>query len=819
MELSLKPVSAALDAQCATAANNHLLLLRKARKNRYILSLYDLSQSDAADVHDLVPKADWQTIANHRLGQHALLDPLSTRIYATLHRQSRLVVFSTSHSPTDSDATVNIIDLSFKSQVFCLHQLFTKKQQSHLVAAVSTTGEVVAARVTSSTNVHQSDPVLLPLDTVISVCTFNDDHLVVIGVKDATLTLCTLHFNDSPSSSLLSPTVSPSVALPTPSSPAISLEALEDWTILGSAINERCALLLFSDGSVSCITPPIRSPPGTLSTWLLPPSTSTAPDKPTLTMQSFTLLPLPEGDDDPTAAARPPTTPGGGILPLSDGYFVIAFGSLLSVWDDAYFIGHAFTRTAAPIMSLHATSHLGPLVHTTHEQLFLSVHDGSSVGLSPPSLGLAIRRKGICDDFVRGLRTFSEYAPLRAQPLTVNPTRAAAEAGGNTDHIFLRVIDSERDRELAEVRAALNQKATPTAEALWTLCKDYLVMGETICRGRSNNYSELCLARLPSDRLAAACVARCLCEVQRDNITFVVPLIDMLGSGVVSSEGVVAAMEVHISMNDSSDEQEEENLPASIVECLTQSNDFFNVLEAIVWQTVDLGEMDLVRVVHFATKKSVAHWDDLDESQRQNWTITQRKRRLLWARARRLLLKCLSIATDNVLTLQSIAAVPFNEVVFILEELERVIQYLRSGSSIHVDELKNNEEVVKKATTQLATGETFDKDLVLEYRGYGRWLDFSKKKRRDIKSALEHCLQWTSFVVDAHLTGLILDSAGRKLAERLLKIVQEERRGCAALQSLKGLTTHLTSQKNIPEIREKLHKVRITKVPNFAGLS
>lgn len=808
MKAAIKPVSPSPGIISIIRTTDGYLFIQSADSQppTNSLTLHKQSQqprSPALQCHHVGPDA---------IGRHFQLDKSEQFVFLTLRDDLRLAVFRTS----DLAATLSdfkLVDLAFHAPVFALRRISNAAHS--VIAAVSSSGEVVLLQPDLDI-VHQKRLVNLNLSVVLATSTFAHDHLIVYGIRQNALVFIALHIAPQAVLSNTRVTISAPVALPLPPTSAFSPAKPEGAVILQSAcLFSQFAVMIFSDGFVNIVAatskPASTSVPNSLDLWFRVDNTCGEVANTPASIQSFTLSPRPVSSAD-TPLKRSRSKPVGMLAPIGNHFLAISYGECISLWDIVYHVPHGYEHLGHAIHTLQSSESL-PAATIAHaggvdECHFVGIHVDK-----PPKLIDAIKCKSSCDAIISSMRSLSENSPMRAHAITAAPIQAAADAGGHSPQIFLRALESERTRELHEVKAVLNASATPSATSLRALARDYTVHDTKASSVRKS------ARRLPSDRFAAAFVARCLYEmtVSRDG-RFAVPLIDMIGTGVVSAEGVLAALEVSGSWNVG--KHPADIKVSTMSELVTKLGGFVNVLEAMIHRIADLSEVDIVLMIQYAVWLS----DESRKGQGQSTVKAKKAAAAADAQARRLLSSCVRAGIEKDSLLKCLVQLPFESVVLLLNELERFLKDSMNGVDgdmlteinslrVPVDEDETSEEIAED-------GKAFEAGDGMQYRGLGRWLDKERcvNVRGGGKTASEGCVEWIGHILDAQLSNLILNENGRQVAASLLATVSQQRRQNEALQDLQGMACHLSEKRSLPRRRDPRYNVTVAKLPHEGAL-
>lgn len=751
-------------------------------------------------------------VGEEKIGSRVLLEEATESIFVTLNDERRVAVFPVQNY-MQNVTDFKVADLSFKSSILSLQRM--GNAQNPVVAAVSSGAEVTLMQAVVGSPVTCKRVDKLDMQTVVATCVFGDDRLVVFGIRGDCLVFVVVHVAGEGALSSCCVSVSSSVAIPAPSVSAFSMHEgkVVRGAVCAACLLPRCAIILFADGVVAVVAPGRvtgRAAPQGLEEWFPEEGSVADADTSPTAIQTFQLSPEPT-DDGGGDASLDSNALGGDITHVGRHFIAIAYGQCVSVWDTIYHVPHGFTHVEQDVRMLHvdsgrtdvAVAHGGGVRCVRFKQRQVDV---------PPTLVMAIRRKASCDAIVHTMRAVSEGCPMRAHAVTAAPMQAAADAGGDTPHVFERPLKLERDRELREVRTVLNRHLSSDAQAVRALVADYADPDACMVGG---------VRRLPSDRFAAAFVARCLYEMAAaGDGRFAVPLVDMIGTGVVSAEGVLAALD----MSSTWGEGKKENTLSvtSLSELVTSSGRFFNVLEAIIDRVADVQEADIVLILQFSVLLCGDCRVRAEKRKSPNPKMAKKKgaeteQKMTLARSRRLLFKCLRLGVEKERLLKCLVQVPFSGVVILLNELNHLLKDCSDG--IDNGCLKELGLIAGKAEQSVKDGRSFDEQAAMEYRGVGRWLDDgSDNMKGSGKTDAEGCVEWIGHILDAHLSSLILDDKGREIAMQLLRTVEQERRDNEVLQDLKGMTCHISERRRLPKHREDRYKVTVAKVSKEGAL-
>lgn len=358
--------------------------------------------------------------------------------------------------------------------------------------------------------------------------------------------------------------------------------------------------------------------------------------------------------------------------------------------------------------------------------------------------------------------------------------------------------------------------------------------------------------RLPSSRFAANYVARCLHEIaSQKKLRFVIPLVDMIATGVVCGDEAMAAYHAWGEETDEDGVSMRQVTLSSIVDVVLSCGELFNVLEAVVQRVAALREDELLRIMLVCVrvcaeeanaklyeeevkKQSQAengHQDnaeddlmdvDMDkkkkEKRKENTEDVGNKISNRVRRARRLLRNCVTIGVDHERMLKCIRHVPYDDVLSLLNEFTRLLNELNDDDQ---DEYGYDSDYndVDESNKQ---GNNVDKDGIelrraQEYRGISDWLDGPKftTDQGDLggKSVMEGFVEWVCRIVDGHFSNLIMGGNGLMVASQLLQTVEEIRERSLIMRDLEGMSCHLLEKRSIPSNENSLFNVKSAKIP------
>lgn len=821
MELMLRRIPGHRKIHSASFDSELLIDISRSEERGNLLSLssWQKAEWDEDVVH--LPVAKWERVGGEELGSCSALDVRKKIVYASLKDRRRLALMP--FTSPQSGLEANVIQLNFGSPLFGLValQCLDSPTEGSVIVAVSATGELEAFCVTATVATVRRKPLKsLSLASVLFVSAFENEHLLVFGMREESIVMHAVQFTDSSDFGSLHVEGLPTLVLPRPPASVISSRTLGDSFILGVLITERFAFILYSGGFVHVLAPDsqvVACQKGALAAWYekrRSDGSESAPEAVSKLTHAFRLSPGSAEDNSMTIADiwKGVKHDAGGVADVGGGYVAVGYGQYVSIWDGIYMVGHGVVQIAGRVTGICGDGFARALIAS--EKGFDCMLIGNR---APLSLGLAVKRKGSCDAIVTSLQQDSHSAPIHSQPVTVGAIRTAAEAGASPDEVFRPVMKNLDSEEMKIVRALVDRNATGTPEAVAQLTQKYTTEFKKVRRGNRGKAVDLGLSALPSERLAAVSVARCLYELHFGHAKYVVPLIDMLGTGVVSSEAVLPVIE----MSDSW-QMGPESQPLrlrSIVDPLITSPTFLSALEAMVLRVADLPERDIVRIAQFSVRLVQASSVSGDES--DDVGDSESKASLLRLRhmshATRLLLMCTNASVNRTRIVDALRQVPLADVTALLGHFGQMLDGPIPPFSLSMtSKLPPVPPSVRRGYFGPASA---DLDVEL-YRGVGNWLDNedSGTGRASDASQLRGCIEWSCHIIDAHLATLIMDKQGRALTVQLLKTVRQRRREFDVLKSLEGLTFHLSGQLPLPNQHDPLYSSTVIEVPAYAAL-
>lgn len=816
MDLILETISPLDRVRSISVSEDSLLLHRQQADGRYSIRWAELREGS----WELRLGDDAENCENieHSLGSFAIPDSQKRHVYASLGDEKRVAKFALSEKQKLSLA-IWVSNLDFQGRLLSLTS-FPRDTLQHgrqLIVAISTIGEILfLCEDVSGTTVQKKIFQLQALDRVLSVSESQEGFLLVLGISKSKLCLAGVKVERSATLADLNAQVLPTVALPSPPPPVSVLLEKSENVVLGFVIEPFCGFILFGGGFVHVITPHRNSHPqdgATLDAWFgcKMPSSEEFSREIKAPKYAFRLSEYALNDQSAALKVKSECSDGssfGSIARLCNGYVAIGYGHYISIWDGLHGVGHGMVHTNGNIRALQEGVSITRVIAATEDSLQEVIADSSRS--NPPSLGLAMKRRGACDAIIAGLEAV-ETAPIRFQPVTVGPLKAAADAGGNSESIFQRVLEAENGVEVKLVRKLLSRKATQTAEAVIALIREYTISpNRKVRRGNHGEASNLGLAKLPSERVAAVTVARCLFEIYYGDLKYLVPLIDMVGTGVVSAEAVLSVLDVSDTW--AINESEGGLSLTSIIEPLTSSDKCVHAIEAIVRRVTDLPEEDMVRLIQFATRLSCGYQTNgtgkVEDAEAGNI------QKLMRNPGHTMLRRCLQTRPDRMRVIESIKRVPFTDVIAILEQIEGAFR--SSWGAVDTGSLT---EVPPEVRLGYFCEAEYDEEQATAYRGLRNWIDKESGEKENVqKEYARNCIEWACHFVDAHLSSLILDSSGRELAQRWLPTARQRRSELETLKGIQGLVFHITEGKGLPEENDPMHEVRLLEVPGFAAM-
>lgn len=825
MDLSVLNLSTARPIHSISASSEFTLSVTHLSTSTASISVskWHSTQSNESTLEG--PLAQWSLSAAHNFASCAVFDTNTHHVYSSSQDKHSFTAFPLTAASDNVSSKNEPYRFLFKDELFAFTRLPSSRgdDDGDSIFAVSKTGQVAFLRVSKATVCKQRLLGSLPLDNVLAVSTFEDNCVLIVGERGSQAIVCPLVLEkDGPFETASIMQVTP-IRIPEPPASAVSAKSAKGSILLGFVFGRSRAALLYADGTVHILrsqSSATKIGKRCFGEWKYANGRDVkAADQLVVAemVHAFRLYAAIESDDSSSLVLKGERSSGhsGGIVPLGRDYVAIGYGQYVSIWDLTYCVGHGLIKTSSWVNDMcRGPSDTTVLIGSERGMHEVSV--GGADVLIPLTLGLAMTRNGTCEGITVRSQSIKDAVPLRSQPVTVGVTKTAAEAGRRVEHIFRGVMDALDMEELKMVRALLSRESTGSAEAVARLTEEYTTHRKRVRRGNHGIRTDLGLAKLPSERLAAASVARCLQEIHQGNLKYLVPLIDMLGTGVVSNEAVLTV----IGLSDSWDmgpEKERLNF-LSILDPLLTSEVYCNALEAVVTRVSDLSEPDIVRVVQYVIRMTQAVIDE-DVNVRDEAAEKQNKDKeaTLLSRGTHLLIKCVTAHGERKRLVESLRQIPVADVVSILSRLEEILACL------------NQEELRRKTRTARAglairegffSGKSFSEEDVKTYRGVGDWLDKddARYKAENEGAEVQGCITWICHLIDAHLTNIIMDGSARKLAKRLRRVVTTRQREYVMMKSLQGLSSHLAGGRSVPSLEDPLCSNRVIQVPTYASL-
>lgn len=727
-------------------------------------------------------------------GSIAALDSQSKTMFATLEDEKRLAAFPLPETSKVVDLSNCILDLKFHSPIIALHILRNriKDEGSNIAVAISEVGEIAVSHFSSRTQTTDAMKTFpQEVEKVSHVAIHNDEYVVMLCEKEKHIVFWIVKLGSCDKFESLSVDILPGFLLPRPASVPCD-------KVLGFTIEEGSATLLFEGGFVNVISPAEHSATDgnhNVDTWFKARATSdgSKEGKATKIRSSFRIASglLKYRSSDGKHVSNVSEGKSGSVARLGGGYFAIGYGRYVSVWDNRYCMGHALVPLSEQVHVLSEGNAAGNVLITFKDSIkLLTFGDGEKMPVL--SLGSALKRKGVCDEIVEGVEAELDSSTLRSHPLITAPLKAAAEGVGDIERIFSKVINKEEEADAKRVRVLLQRRKTPTASAICEINKDFVT--EKYPRGPGcpkKGRNAVHALKIPSERVAAVTVARCLYEIAHGDDSFLIPMIDMVGTGVVSATAVLECLDVSEAWAMGSNGKEIRF--SSIIDPLIGTNLHVNGLEALLTQVVDFAEEDVLRILQLGVRVM-----------RQEKSQDQERR----TRMHKLLLKCMTCKVDRSRIIQLIRQLPFGDV---NELLSFFNDMLVKQSEQSQNKVKKRNGIVRKKM-QLDSG--------ILYRGHKNWLDrdYAERIRVGEVDEMEGMLSWACCVVDAHLVTLILDREGSEMAVRLWKTVQSRREECEMLRGIQSLTRNVMEKQAIPSLVDESYKMEVVQVPSYAAL-
>lgn len=824
MDLSLRILSQQRKIHSAFNFSNRVLDISHSAGRGNSITLSKWQHDDIIEGQPVPAIATWNSFQDEEFGSCVALDTQNDLVFASLRDRRRIATFPVSSE--DLVKNTAIFPLDFASPLFALRTLTLSSssadRNNDVIFAISSTGEIEAfcseaGEGKAEKNIRWKKVKALPLESVLFVSYFESDHLLIIGMREDNIFLLALKFSIESNFEVMKFEEMPEIQLPRPPSSAVSSKTIGDSFVLGFLMKESYSFILYSGGFVHILSPnstSLETKCGTLRLWY-PRKKGLSEKEPVVIAKPSHAFRLSPGtvEDNSVAIAgiwKGRKEDAGDVADLGGSYVAIGYGQYVSIWDGIYKVDHGIQQISGHVTAICPRS--GKALVASEEGFIELTADNSS----PVSLGLAVRRKGSCDAVVSKMQQPSDEVPIHSQPVIVRAAKVAAEAG-SPERVFNRLLKSLDGEEMEIVRALVNRETCSSAEAVAKLTQHYTMEYKKVRRGNRGKSTDLGLSNLPSERLAAVSVARCLYEIHFGHGRYVVPLIDMIGTGVVSNEAVLAVVELSDSWQ--MGPAAEPLVLRSIVDPLITSPTFLNSLEAIVSRVADLPEGDIVRIVQFAVRMIQSSSPSSDEEGSMtdapdSTASFLRSRQHL--QATHLLFSCVNASVDKSRVVQALRQVPLADIIRILGRFDHILSDISSSSLQRRKKPRQVPSDVKRGFFG-PSGGSFDITL---YRGVGNWLDQEGNANLIMEAGdmgVSGVIQWTCHVIDAHLATLIMDASGRELASGLLKTVRHRKRELEVLRSLEGLTSHLVGKHPLPT-QDPLYSNTTIEVPMYAAL-
>eukprot|EP00177_Eucheuma_denticulatum_P007161 GFKZ01013019.1.p1 GENE.GFKZ01013019.1~~GFKZ01013019.1.p1 ORF type:complete len:855 (-),score=119.58 GFKZ01013019.1:1482-4046(-) len=853
MEISIRSLLSSPSIPTALTTATHLVTEQSSGAHPVLsISLWQRSADANSPSNPLAPHSEWHSADGHPFANLFALDQAAQRVYAVLGDRCRVVSFPFASSGGDVVLLEDPKHLEFQSPITALvrlprcstQQQQQQQQQQHhqqqkheqqqqqqrssdegdFIFAFSEAGECALICVEAGTMRVLYAMSIIPEGQVLDAMAFDNDFVLVLAIVREKFSVYPLFLNRglAPSPTSLKRLVPMRLPAPPQGAALSTRESKVSNLVLAFDFERDSGAVLYRDGTVHILHPSttgVNISDDSFGLWRYAENNATGADRAASVKlaHSFQVSPdMPEGSEC-QSQAKHDWPSRGGLLRFGKSYIAVGYGHYVSLWDVRYFVGHGLIRVRGTVASLSAGRHNAAALLCTDNGVHEVFSQNADV-FGPVTLGLAMTRKGLCEEIVTRIEPVADTAPIRSQPVTVSATRTAAEAGGRVERVFRSLMKAVDDAEQEIVGALLDREQAGTAEEVAQLTAEYTTANNGVRRGNLGEDVDTGLARLPSERLAAVSVARCLHELHRGNGKFLVPLIDMLGTGVVSNEAVMAVLGLSDSW-EMGEESDRLNL-LSIIDPLLSSHVYWNALEAVITQVSDLSEPDIVRVVQVVVRMTHREFEREMEAQLERVNRQredENKEGSLLTRSTNLLVKCVMASAARGRLVESLKQVPVADAIAILSRLEQVLK-CRS-----IQELKQKTWVPAVPDfVQLGFfhGNEFSDSDLEKYRGVGNWLDNDRDSVVATNSSdeLQGCIAWIGHLIDAHLTNLVMDENGARLARKLLALVRKRRREYELLKSLLGVSWHLSEGKPLPRCEDPLYKPQIVRVPLFASL-
>ncbi|KAI0564533.1 hypothetical protein FGB62_25g527 [Gracilaria domingensis] len=738
-------------------------------------------------------------------------------VYISLSDASNDIHVLSSPDSSADYTTESTLQTRFESPIFGMWPVF-KRNSKHDEAQVFT---FVISRAGEVVLIDDSghEPVLffvkdfeLSIDQVLCVSQTDSDCISIIGQSANSIRLCVVRFLNLETAASISITCSSPVLIADPSAQASDMSDEVQHRIIDFALKPTCLCVLYEGGYVCFFELQVKHGDSSVAQ----------------TGMNFFEIPFEQHKRTVFLTAAMyyalvlrPSLPGdepldkkhessGFIKSVWDDFFAIGYGRYISVWDQLYVCGHGYARVRNAVQRLCSSP------TTADECMFVSengLHElqmSKAGGSGAVSLGMAVKRKGVCEDLVDRVAHGLMSAPLRSHPLSVAPIKAAADADSEPAKLFEAHVLSEDEREDNIIRNLLTKSKTPSAESVLALVQDYTKRN----RRSRHDAQNMGLRRVPSERLAAATTARCLYELEFGDLKFLVPLVDMLETGVVSSEAVLAVADISDAWDMGAGRKPFRM--RCMIDPLMQRVQYSHGLEAVIRAVVDLPEQDVVKVLRYASRLADAPNEEQSGDMLSITNVQARPLLIRRERARRLFEACLECAADSSQAVHALRRLPFSDTLALLTRFKTILTRSTFAPAGAPKVLADAPKPLWRGVGDVA----FDGDAAASYRGIRDWVGSDKftKKRKRRAGLVNGCISWACNAIDAHLSTLILDESGRELAEQLLQAVKHRRRESEHLMTLQGLAGHLANGKGVASGTDGLYKRRVVLVPRHVAL-
>lgn len=383
--------------------------------------------------------------------------------------------------------------------------------------------------------------------------------------------------------------------------------------VVGFSVTEHGAWLLYETGALHYLTPASVEGAEGVERWR---GNKKGIRRGSVTVRSPALNPcnlkfilnlLPRPGGLPNTVTTPKTAQKvGGVASMGGKFLLAGFGRVVSVWDCVYGTGHGFVETTEDIVGVGRGAADGEGVVLLSDGSVFSVTMGLDDIAESLTLGVAIQRQSVCKSVLKDME-WKECmnARLNSQPVAMSALHAAAEAGGESaSQLLSQQIKQDEKEDFSRLKQARDSSSGASKlRGLMGLYvhgsererKELEALSKTPKSGTKHGKHRAGLSRLPSERLSATVVARCLMEMNAGRSEFAIPLIDTLSTGVVGAEMVKAVM---VGLTSSSDVPVTLSLTAGLFKTVETSY----ALEAVLMRVSDLPELDVVRAAQYAVR-------------------------------------------------------------------------------------------------------------------------------------------------------------------------------------------------------------------------